>query len=112
MRQRHVRSTLELTLQDQALLLHERVEVLRRRRRAELREVDAFHLRVTVKQHEVWIVAGHVLDREILVRVRAAGLLDPRLDVRVLVELSSGAALNFAAQSDGCAGLGSGDGER
>ena len=102
----------ELTLQDQALLLHERVEVLRRRRRAELREINALDLRVAVKQHEVWIVAGHVLYREILVRVRASGLLDPRLDIRVLVEFSSSTALDFAAH-DSCAGLGSGgDGER
>ena len=87
--------------------------MLRRRRRAELREIDALDLSVAVKQHEVWIVAGHVLDREILVRVRAAGLLDPRLDVRVLVELSSGAALDLATHSDSCARLGSGgDAER
>ena len=76
---------LELTLQDQALLLHERMQVLRRRRFAELCEVDALNLSVAVKQHEVWIVAGHVLDREILVRVRATRIFDPRLDVRVLV---------------------------
>ena len=88
------------------------MEVLRRRRRAELCEIDTLDLSVAVKQHEVWIVAGHVLDREVLVRVRAAGLFDPRFDVRVLVELSSSAALDLAAHS-GCAGLGSGgDGER
>ena len=86
--------------------------MLRRRRRAELREINALDLRVAVKQHEVWIVAGHVLYREILVRVRASGLLDPRLDIRVLVEFSSSTALDFAAH-DSCAGLGSGgDGER
>ena len=82
--------------------------MLRRRRRAELREINAFDFSVAVKQHEVWVVAGHVLDREIFVRVCAAGLLHPRLDVRVLVELSSGAALDLAAHGDGRAGLGSG----
>ena len=75
----------ELTLQDQALRLHELVKVLRRSRRAELREIDALDLSVAVKQHEVWVVAGHVLYREVLVRVGAAGIFDPRLDVRVLV---------------------------
>ena len=86
--------------------------MLRRRRRAELREINALNLSVAVKEHEVWVVAGHVPYREILVRVRASGLLDPRLDIRVLVEFSSSTALDLATHS-GCAGLGSGgDGER
>ena len=73
---------------------------------------SALDLGLAVEQHEIGIVAGNILDFEVVVQVGATWSFDKLFDPGVLVELSSSAALNFASQGDSRAGLGSAnDGE-
>ena len=99
----------ELRLLDQALLAHQRVDVVRRRRRAQFREIDALDLGLAVEQHEIGIVAGNILDFEVVVQVGATWSFDKLFDPGVLVELSSSAALDLAAHARGAGFYGGGE---